>query len=294
MYNARCRADRRGCLIILIEQSPTMAEPMIGEAIDAQETKARKAATLANQLLNEVQKRCQTSAVVRPKIDIAVLGYGYQGQVTDALHISASIQELVPISDVSDHPLLVSHTMVAEFDPETGGLVQIPVDIPMWIEPTVGHSSPLCAALETAQNIAQAWVQDHPDNYYYPPMVVNISGGPSTDGDPWFQAVKLMKIANDDGQVLLFNCRISNDATQSIQYPTSPQQVAHDPWSLRLFNMSSLVPETTRWIVHEYYELDMSVGARGFALNSNVTELIGHSTCLAGTLAAKSYQEGQT
>ena len=82
--------------------------------------------------------------------------------------------------------------MDQEFDAETGTMIQIPVDVPIWVEPVFAGGTPMCAALDMAYYVAYNWVMAHPDNF--PPIIVNITDGAATDGDPLVSAQQFSQL----------------------------------------------------------------------------------------------------
>ena len=65
----------------------------------------------------------------------------------------------------------------------------------------------MCEALTLATSTLETWVKEH--KFSYPPVVINITDGESTDGDPLEDAQVLRELSTQDGNVLLFNCHIS-------------------------------------------------------------------------------------
>ena len=68
----------------------------------------------------------------------------------------------------------------------------------------------MCNALYRAYDIVDKWIQEHKRSF--PPVVIHISDGESQDGDPLQYAESLRSLATEDGNVLLFNCHLSETA----------------------------------------------------------------------------------
>ena len=63
-----------------------------------------------------------------------------------------------------------------------GGVVEVTRKLPIWLRPKAGYGTPMCDALSTASTALQEWTSQHPDSY--PPMVINVTDGAATDGNP--------------------------------------------------------------------------------------------------------------
>ena len=55
------------------------------------------------------------------------------------------------------------------------------IGMPVWVEPLNEGGTPMCAAMDRAGRIAHSWIQTYPQSF--PPIVINLSDGESTDGD---------------------------------------------------------------------------------------------------------------
>ena len=83
-----------------------------------------------------------------------------------------------------------------------GGVVEVTRKVPVWLRPTAGYQTPMCEALSTASKAIQDWTSQRPDSY--PPMVINISDGDATDGNPEPVAQEIMASGTNDGNTLLY------------------------------------------------------------------------------------------
>jgi hypothetical protein len=97
----------------------------------------------------------------------------------------------------------------------------------------------MCEALRKAAEVLVQWCDSHPDSY--PPTIIHVTDGQSTDGDPEQIAESLRLISTNDGQSLLFNLHIDTSGTQGIIFPQSESGLP-DTYSRMLFRMSSPFP----------------------------------------------------
>lgn len=114
----------------------------------------------------------------------------------------------------------------------------------------------MCAAFKEAHIALQNWVSQHPNSY--PPTVINITDGESTDGDPTSDAERLKQLQTNDGAVLLYNIHLSSKQAEPVSFPSSEAGLA-DSYAKQLFNMSSIFPPSVL----------SAAKSQGFAVNSN-------------------------
>ena len=94
--------------------------------------------------------------------------------------------------------------------------MEITRKVPVWLRPTASFETPMCAALSTASKAIQGWTSQHPDSY--PPMVINISDGDATDGNPEPMAQEIKALGTSDGNTLLYNAHLSEMSATPVQY----------------------------------------------------------------------------
>lgn len=128
----------------------------------------------------------------------------------------------------------------------------------------------MCQALARAQKIVQGFIAEHPD--CFPPIVINITDGEATDGDPSVPAQALMNTASTDGNVLLFNLHLSSQNASPIEFPDSDENLP-DNYAKLLFGMSSRLPDYMRGIAEEE-GFKASENTRGFVFNADIVSVI--------------------
>jgi hypothetical protein len=265
-----------GCMLFLIDQSGSMCETFGG---DVAKKKSEGVADAINRLLQNLVNRCSKGDKVRDYFDVGVIGYGESG-VGPAFGGALSGRDIVPISEVANHPAKVEDRMQTTYD-GIGGTAQQPVKFPVWFYPVSNGGTPMSEALDNAYRIIQDWVQSHASSY--PPIVINITDGNSTSTvPPTGPAQKLTSLNTQEGNVLLFNCHISATSAAPIMFPDSEKGLP-DEVARMLFNMSSILPED---LVKAAQSEGFKVGnqSRGFAFNADLVKLIGFINI--GTLPA--------
>jgi hypothetical protein len=258
---------RPGCLIILLDQSSSMRDSFANGQLGAGKRKCDMVATVLNNLLFELVRTNTVGSVIKPRADIAVLAYE-GSDVRSALGGPLANKPFVSLADLSTSPLRVETRLRKEVD-ENGNLLEVPVSFPVWVDPVIGTTTPMCAALRKAAELADEWAFHHPD--HYPPVVINITDGASTDGDPTAAAHELCQIGTSDGAVLLFNCYLTDQPLPPLEFPSLPSQIPLDPENLgqTLFLMSSVIPEPARKHIAAATGRILPEGARGLILNGD-------------------------
>ena len=127
----------------------------------------------------------------------------------------------------------------------------------------------MSAAINHCGAIVAPWVQSHPESF--PPVVVNVSDGAATDGDPGVWAERLRLLRTDDGPVLLFNVNVSSLSADPVCFPSNEEDL-RDEFARDLFRMSSPLPPFMGDLARARgYAVDG--GARGFVFNADLDAL---------------------
>lgn len=264
-YSAEISRTTPSCLLFLIDQSGSMADPFgTGEA---GRKKADGVADAINRLLQNLVIKCAKAEGVRDYYHVGVIGYG--DRVGPAFGGALAGQELTPISAVASAPLRVEERS-RKIDDGAGGLIEQKVKFPVWFDPLAHGGTPMCEALTRATTIVDGWLAQHPD--CFPPIIVNISDGEATDGDPSIPADALRRLSSSDGNVLLLNLHLSSQTAAPTEFPASADQLADD-YARALFAMSSPLPDYMRAIAQQE---GFAVGdtARGFVFNADIVAVI--------------------
>jgi hypothetical protein len=241
-----------------------MVDAFAGDAV----TKAHMLADVVNRTLHDLVLRCTKTEEIRDYFHVALVGYGAEG-VGSAFAGSLAGRGLVPISDVGNSPARVD-TRTKKVSDNVGGLVDQTVMFPIWAEATAGGSTPMCAALSEAHRLLTEWLANH--QACFPPVVLHITDGESTDGDPRQAGQALAGLRSSDGNVLVFNCHLSSERAPKIEYPASSEGLPND-WARTLFDISSVLPSGFVQVGSEIGQ-SLAAGARGFVFNGDVESLV--------------------
>ncbi len=234
----------------------------------SERTKAQFVADVLNRTLANLIVRCRKSDGVRDYFNVGVLGYGGDS-VTNGFHGVLSQTTLQPISVVEANPLRIEERK-RKVDDGAGGLVEQLTKFPVWFEPKADGGTPMRAAIMAAAEALAGWCDAHPRSY--PPTVLHVTDGDSTDGDPEELADTLRQFQTDDGNVLLLNLHVSSQAGQPVQFPASENALA-DQYAKLLFRMSSQLPEHLVRVAQEK-GIAASFESRGFMFNAEAEQIV--------------------
>jgi len=265
-YNAEISRANPTCFIFLVDQSASMRESF--QTNQGKTTKAEAVANAINKLLQNLVSKSTKSDGIRDYYHIALIGYGGMG-VKSALGGNLQGKEMVPISLIGNYPVRVEER-VKQLKDARGNLITKKMNMPVWLEPIGGGGTPMCAAFDYCNKLLAKWLSQYPN--CFPPLVVNITDGESTDGDPTARANQLKQLSSSDGKVLLLNIHISATSSSPVEYPENDKELADD-FARQLFGMSStLTSYMVKVLSDEGFKV--SPASRGFVFNANFEVLI--------------------
>ena len=263
-YTKEINRNNPTCFLFAIDQSGSMDETMAGGRV-----KSEFVADVLNQTIAETIVRCTKADGVRDYFDIGVIGYGGE-RVASAFGGSLSGRPLLPISEIESNPLRIDERE-EDVDAGDGVLEQRVVKAPVWIDPQHLGGTPMREAMATIGEMVAKWCDEHPSSY--PPTVVHVTDGQSTDGDPEDVAEAIKEVSTNDGETLLFNLHVDNEEGDEIVFPSSEDQLP-DEYGKMLFRMSSKFPEHLVQVAQDMgYDVDSE--SRFFAYKAGM-DFIGH------------------
>lgn len=262
-YQAEISRANPSMFLFLLDQSGSMQDKFGGGG----GKKDQKVADAINNLLYNLTIKCAKSEGVRDYYHVGVFGYG--AKVGAALGGALAGRDLVRISEIADAPERIEER-TKKVDDGAGGIVEQKVRFPIWFSPVSNGGTPMVQAIKEAQRIVQSWLAEHPD--CFPPIVINITDGEATDGDPLPAAEQLRALQSSDGNVLFFNVHLSSVGGSPIEFPNSEFELP-DQYAKQLFNMSSELPEHIRTAA-EQEGYRVSPNSRGFVFNADIVSVI--------------------
>ena len=263
-YSAEISRSNPTCFLFLVDQSKSMLEPIGG---GGGKKKADAVAESLNRLIYTLVLRCVWGQSVLDRFHVGVLGYGRS--IQPALGGTLAGRDLVPISELARSPLRVEQRVNIVDDGHSGPVEQV-VKYPVWFEPQGGGKTPMTKCLERASQIISTFLIEHPA--CYPPLVLNLSDGEATDGDPEAAATNLRELASEDGAVLLFNAHLSSRSNHATEFPDDEMSLP-DEYARRLFRMSSILPPGMQNSARQA-GLTVSPLSHGFVFNADLASVV--------------------
>ncbi|MFJ2682431.1 VWA domain-containing protein [Pseudomonas sp. NPDC087342] len=262
-YSAEISRTSPTAFLFLVDQSGSMQDIM-----DNGKSKAQFVADVLNRTFATLITRCTKSEGTRDYFEVGVLGYSGSTAVNGlAGALSGSI--LHPISQIEANPLRIEDR-VKRMDDGAGGLVDQGIKFPVWFEPKAAGGTPMCNAITSAAEQLVTWCDAHPDSY--PPTVLHVTDGESTDGDPEGLAQQLQQVSTSDGNVLLFNLHVSTSGGDPVKFPISDSNLS-DSYAKLLFRMSSPLPAHLQRVAEEK-GIKATMESRGFVFNGDIAEIV--------------------
>ncbi|HZU13809.1 MAG TPA: vWA domain-containing protein [Chloroflexota bacterium] len=264
-YTAEISRSNPSCLLFLIDRSGSMEDPFgAGDG----KSKADGVADAINRLLQNLVIKCAKSEGVRDYYHVGVIGYG-GSTVGPAFGGELAGRDLVPISELAEKPERIEERS-RKMDDGAGGLVEQSVKFPVWFDAVARGGTPMCEALSQAERLVSGWTAQHPDSF--PPIVINITDGESTDGNPTGAADRIRSLQSADGSPLLFNLHLSSQRAAPVEFP-SEESGLPDQHARLLFGMSSPLPDHIRDAARQD-GYSVGDGARGFVFNADMVSVI--------------------
>lgn len=262
-YSAEISRDNPTCILFIVDQSTSMSDKMA-----TGKSKADFVADALNKTIYTMITNCTKADGVRNYFEIGVIGYGGAG-TPNGLKGALASEPVSSILDVSENPLRVeSRTQL--LDDGAGGVIERSIKFPIWFEAVASGGTPMTAALTRCAEILVDWCDSHPNSY--PPTVLHLTDGESTDGNPERVADAIRQIATNDGTALLLNAHISTAIGEAVQFPSSSAGLANN-YAIQLFDMSSLLPAHIANLAKEK-GYSMSSEARGFMFNADPKDIV--------------------
>lgn len=263
-YLAEISRSNPTCFLFLVDQSGSMSKPF---GVQQGKSKAQGVADAINRLLQNLVLKCSKLDGIRDYFHVGVIGYGEQ--VAPAFAGALTGRRLDTISAIANNPLRVDQR-IRKVDDGAGNLVDQMLRFPVWFEPTCAGKTPMCQALLLAWQTVAEYLQRFPG--CYPPVVLNITDGKATDGNPEPVAARLRQLASSDGHVLLFNAHLSSQPHRPIEFPDQENGLPDD-YARMLFRMSSPLPPR---ILAAARQQGLWVGetSRGFVFNADLVAVI--------------------
>ncbi|GHT37724.1 hypothetical protein FACS189435_3370 [Bacteroidia bacterium] len=223
--------------------------------------KSEVLAEVINRTLQQIGIKCTKGNQIRDYFYVGVIGYGSAGaKPVFAGHLAG--RGLVPISELAGNPIRIGKTVY-----NNGTEVKYPI----WFEPLAYGGTPMVAAFKLANELISIWLGSHQN--CFPPIIIHITDGESTDGNPTVEMRKLSAQTSTDGNVILFNLHTHAQGTNSISFPGSKTSLPEE-YAEILYNGASPLPGFIREVAVNEHGLNISHDAKAFVMNGDIDLII--------------------
>ncbi len=285
LYTRRLTRQYPGLFVILLDQSGSMFELIPS----LKQSKAEVATAAINTIILEMINKAgfdEFDPSVRKKYAyLSVLGYN------DTVYpLLGQTDQPIDIPTLADHPLAtvqVQRVVRSRTGKERRWIEKRPI----WIQPTTQGNTQMALAFQNATRIVQGWLSSPPElsvsnppifqalrNECFPPIVINITDAQDNGGADPLEATQQLRLeGTTQGDTLIFNCHFTKEMGRPCIFPSQISEVEHlDAHGLarKMFEMSSLIPESLRQGASELSHRSISPDARCFVYNADADILI--------------------
>jgi hypothetical protein len=128
----------------------------------------------------------------------------------------------------------------------------------------------MCEAFAAAGLAVKGFIDEFPNAY--PPIVLNMTDGLPSDGNPQKHARMIRNMTTTDGNALVFNLQFSKTAAAADYFPAT-EDFLSDTCAKLLFRMSSPLPPKLRDVARSEGHL-VQPGAKGVVINADATAVV--------------------
>lgn len=276
-YSEPASRSKPACVLFLIDQSHSMRDGIAGSP----RSKSDAVSTAVNKLISELIQICEKGDdKPRHWFDIGMIGYTTDANgspvVGSAFGGGLAGRDLVGIPDLFDNPLDVEiRKRKSQQDDGTGNLIMVEEDVnfPIWYKSPPEeqqYGTAMRTAFEYARPLLEQWIAEHPESF--PPLVIHLTDGEPTDGDPKETAAIIRSLATANGNALVVNCHVSSSKADGVLFPTDSEQLP-DLFSKDLYEMSSEMPDALR-AAAEVKQVTAPMGCKMMAFNADSVNLL--------------------
>ncbi|MBQ7855877.1 MAG: VWA domain-containing protein [Alistipes sp.] len=240
MYQQDITRTRRTAFVVAIDHSLSMQEEITFGGMRMPKSHAVAIAT--NRLLDELVLRSTRDGQVRNYYDVAVVGYSND-------RVYSMFGEQMSFISVERLAALQPPRMTVEFEWRlpSGSISRVTEEIPEWIEPRAGGSTPMVEMFQAVALLVEQWCANPANRESFPPMVINITDG-TPDGGSEQELIaiteRIRSASTSDGGTLLFNIHIGSDGGTRRLFPRKDELEPRNRSQYLMAKMSSTIPAT--------------------------------------------------
>ena len=270
MYTQEITRRHRAAFVLVLDRSGSMQERIRLGRMNI--TRAEAVTLMANALITELIDRCQRTDALRNYYDIAVIGYA-----NDEVESLLGKQGFISIEQLRQMAPGRSTISIEEELPD-GSSAMVTHSITEWIRPKAEGKTPMYEALLRVRDLVGKWCTEPENRESFPPIVINITDGESSDCDDSELCdicSQIRRQATADGNTLLLNIHISANSTiPSMVFPMAEELVAADRYARTLAECSSIMPEAFNESIQQIKGAGATPPFIGMGYNASIIELL--------------------
>ena len=239
MYTQEITRRHRAAFVLVLDRSGSMQERIRLGRMNI--TCAEAVTLMANALITELIYRCQRTDALRNYYDIAIVGYS-----NDEVELLLGKQGFISIEQLKQMAPERSNVAFEEELPD-GSSAMVTHSITEWIKPKAEGKTPMYEAMLRVRDLVGKWCAEPDNRESFPPIVINITDGESSDCDDRELCdicSQIRRQSTADGNTLLLNIHISaNNTIPSMVFPMAEELTVADHYARTLAECSSIMPE---------------------------------------------------
>ena len=270
MYTQEITRRHRAAFVLVLDRSGSMQERIRLGRMNI--TRAEAVTLMANALITELIDRCQRTDALRNYYDIAVIGYA-----NDEVESLLGKQGFISIEQLKQMAPERSTISIEEELPD-GSSAVVTHSVTEWIKPKAEGKTPMYEALLRVRDLVGKWCAESENRESFPPIVINITDGESSDCDDRELCdicSQIRRQATADGETLLLNIHISaNNTIPSMVFPMAEELAAADRYARTLAECSSIRPVVFNDSIQQIKGAGATPPFIGMGYNASIIELL--------------------
>ena len=270
MYTQEITRRHRAAFVLVLDRSGSMQERIRLGRMNI--TRAEAVTLMANALITELIDRCRRTDSLRNYYDIAVVGYG-----NDEVEMLLGKSGFISIAELADMAPAKSDISIEE-ELSDGSSAMVAHSIMQWLSPKAEGKTPMYEAMLRVRDLVKDWCDKEQNKESFPPIVINITDGESSDCDDRELCdicSQIRRTATDDGNTLLLNIHISaNNTIPSMVFPMAEELATADRYAHTLAECSSIMPEAFAEAIHSLKGAGAVPPYYGMGYNATIVELL--------------------
>ena len=270
MYTQEITRRHRAAFVLVLDRSGSMQERIRLGRMNI--TCAEAVTLMANALITELIYRCQRTDALRNYYDIAIVGYS-----NDEVELLLDKQGFISIEQLKQMAPERSNVAFEEELPD-GSSAMVTHSITEWIKPKAEGTTPMYEAMLRVRDLVGKWCAEPDNRESFPPIVINITDGESSDCDDRELCdicSQIRRQSTADGNTLLLNIHISaNNTIPSMVFPMAEELTVADHYAHTLAECSSIMPEAFNESIQQIKGAGATPPFIGMGYNASIIELL--------------------